>query len=59
MILDYRERASANLQLISDICDITIPSAALAYARLDDGIVGLAGTLSSLIGVWTVWKKTA
>lgn len=54
-----RERTSANIQLISDICDLTIPSTALGYANLDDGIVGLAGTLSSLIGVWSVWKKTA
>jgi hypothetical protein len=25
----------------------------------DDGFVGLAGTLSSLIGVYLQWKKTA
>ncbi|MCJ1294129.1 Peroxisomal membrane protein PMP27 [Xylographa carneopallida] len=54
-----RERNSTNLQLISDLCDLTIPSAALGYANLDDGIVGLAGTLSSLIGIWSAWKKTA
>lgn len=56
---DYRERNTINLQLISDICDLTIPSAALGYANLDDGIVGLAGTVSSLIGLWNTWKKTA
>lgn len=56
---NYRERAAANLQLISDLCDLTIPSTALAYTNLDDGIVGLAGTVSSLIGVWGTWKKTA
>ncbi len=55
----YRERAATNLQLISDLCDLTVPSTALGYANLDDGIVGLAGTVSSLIGVWGVWKKTA
>ena len=54
-----RERNTTNLQLISDLCDITVPSAALGYANLDDGIVGLAGTVSSLIGVWATWKKTA
>jgi peroxin-11B len=26
---------------------------------LDDGIVGLAGTVSSLIGLYGVWQKTA
>ncbi|KAL8905343.1 MAG: hypothetical protein Q9207_002691 [Kuettlingeria erythrocarpa] len=54
-----RERTSTNLQLISDVCDLTIPGSALGYANLDDGIVGLAGTLSSLIAVWGTWKKTA
>ena len=54
-----RERAATNLQLISDVCDLTIPISALGYANLDDGIVGLAGTVSSLIGVWSTWKKTA
>ncbi|MCJ1392869.1 Peroxisomal membrane protein PMP27 [Xylographa bjoerkii] len=54
-----RERASTNIQLISDLCDLTVPSAALGYAKLDDGIVGLAGTASSLIGMWGAWKKTA
>lgn len=54
-----RERNATNLQLISDVCDLTIPGSALGYANLDDGIVGLAGTMSSLISVWTTWKKTA
>ena len=54
-----RERASTNMQLVSDVCDLTIPSSALGYANLDDGIVGLAGTLSSMIGLLAAWKKTA
>ncbi|KAI9834095.1 MAG: hypothetical protein M1819_003380 [Sarea resinae] len=54
-----RERAATSLQLVSDLCDLTIPSSALGYANLDDGIVGLAGTASSLIGARGVWKKTA
>ncbi|KAI9736501.1 MAG: Peroxisomal membrane protein PMP27 [Claussenomyces sp. TS43310] len=53
-----KERAALNLQLISDLCDMTVPTAALGLANLDDGIVGLAGTVSSLIGVYGVWKKT-
>lgn len=55
----YRERAAAQTQLISDLCDLTIPSTALGYAKFDDGIVGIAGTVSSLIGLWAAWKKTA
>ncbi|MCJ1440876.1 MAG: Peroxisomal membrane protein PMP27 [Stictis urceolatum] len=54
-----RERAAVNTQLISDLCDWTIPTASLGYTNFDEGIVGLAGTTSSLIGIWSVWKKTA
>ncbi|KAK0514833.1 hypothetical protein JMJ35_002212 [Cladonia borealis] len=54
-----KERTTTNLQIISDLCDLTVPTAALGWANLDDGLVGLAGTVSSLIGVWATWKKTA
>ena len=39
--------------------DLTVPATAVGIANLDDGIVGLAGTVSSLIGVWSQWRKTA
>lgn len=54
-----RERAAIHLQLLSDLCDLTSPTSALGYIRFDDGIVGIAGTISSLLGVWGVWKKTS
>ncbi|EHK25001.1 uncharacterized protein TRIVIDRAFT_30323 [Trichoderma virens Gv29-8] len=54
-----KERAASHLQLISDVCDLTIPSAALGWVGFDDGFVGLAGTVSSAIGVYSQWKKTA
>ncbi|KAI0594140.1 peroxisomal biogenesis factor 11 [Biscogniauxia sp. FL1348] len=54
-----KERAASQLQLLSDLCDLTVPTAALGWVAFDDGFVGLAGTLSSLIGVYTQWKKTA
>jgi hypothetical protein len=59
LIHEYRERAAIQLQLLSDLCDLTVPTSALGWASLDDGIVGLAGTVSSLIGVYGAWKKTA
>ncbi|KHN99069.1 Peroxisomal biogenesis factor 11 [Metarhizium album ARSEF 1941] len=52
-----RERTASRLQLISDLCDLTVPSSALGWAAFDDGFVGLAGTLSSLIGVYNQWNK--
>nr|OQO18323.1 hypothetical protein B0A51_10881 [Rachicladosporium sp. CCFEE 5018]OQO18485.1 hypothetical protein B0A51_10461 [Rachicladosporium sp. CCFEE 5018]OQO27812.1 hypothetical protein B0A51_04625 [Rachicladosporium sp. CCFEE 5018] len=54
-----KDRSATQLQLISDLCDMTVPSSALGYANLDDGIVGLAGTLSSLIGLYAAWAKAA
>ncbi|KAI1866873.1 uncharacterized protein JN550_007420 [Neoarthrinium moseri] len=53
------ERAASQLQLVSDLCDFTVPASALTWIGFDDGFVGLAGTVSSLIGVYTQWKKTA
>lgn len=54
-----RERSDAWIQLISDLCDLTVPGKSLGCAAFNDGLVGLAGTMSSLIGAWTQWKKTA
>ncbi|KAF2735822.1 peroxisomal biogenesis factor 11 [Polyplosphaeria fusca] len=54
-----KELNAVRIQLISDLCDITVPSAALGWANFDDGFVGLAGTVSSLLGVYGQWKKTA
>jgi hypothetical protein len=54
------ERAAAKKQLFCDLCDICVPVSGLGWVGfLDDGIVGLTGTLSSLIGVYGQWKKTA
>ncbi|OLL26795.1 Peroxisomal biogenesis factor 11 [Neolecta irregularis DAH-3] len=46
-------------QLIQDFLDITIPGSALDYFKLDDGLVGLAGVISSFMGARTQWKKVA
>jgi len=54
-----KELNAVKVQLLSDVCDITIPTSALGWVELDDGIVGLAGTTSSLLGVWGQWRKTA
>ncbi|KAJ5189384.1 Peroxisomal biogenesis factor 11 [Penicillium cf. griseofulvum] len=54
-----KERSAARIQLISDLCDLTVPLSAVGIVNLDDGLVGIAGTVSSLIGVWSQWRKTA
>lgn len=55
----FRERSAARIQLISDFCDLAAPLSAVGIVNLDDGLVGIAGTVSSLIGVWSQWRKTA
>jgi hypothetical protein len=52
------ERSNCQLQLLSDICDLALPTSALGWVKLDDGIVGIAGTVSSLVGLYMQWKKT-
>ena len=55
----HSERATSQLQLLSDLCDLTNPVSALGWVGFDDGFVGLAGTTSSLIGIYNQWRKTA
>ncbi|CCU76050.1 peroxisomal biogenesis factor (PEX11) [Blumeria hordei DH14] len=52
------KRFTTKLQLISDLCDLTIPTSAIGLTSFEDGTVGLAGTISSLIGVYSQWEKT-
>lgn len=59
VLICCRERSAARTQLVSDLCDLTAPVSALKYADLDDGIVGIGGTISSLIGLQSQWRKTA
>ncbi|KAF2416692.1 putative peroxisomal membrane protein PMP27 [Tothia fuscella] len=54
-----REQNATSLQLVQDLCDLAAPSTALGFANFDDGFIGLAGTVSSLLGVYSTWKKTA
>ncbi|KAK0782295.1 aspartate--tRNA ligase dps1 [Friedmanniomyces endolithicus] len=54
-----RDQRATQIQLISDLCDSIAPCAALGFGNFDDGIVGLAGTTSSLIGLFATWAKTA
>ncbi|KAJ6157234.1 hypothetical protein N7497_006146 [Penicillium chrysogenum] len=54
-----KEHSTARIQLVTDLCDLTMPTSDLAPARIDDSLVSLAGTISSLISVRNHWRKTA
>ncbi|KAF9577397.1 Peroxisomal membrane protein PMP27, partial [Lunasporangiospora selenospora] len=52
-----REQHSVNKQLLQDGLDMLIPSSSLEYINLDDGIVGLVGTVTSIMGAQSQWEK--
>ncbi|KAI5803430.1 peroxisomal biogenesis factor 11 [Peziza echinospora] len=61
-----KELFETRVQLLSDACDWIIPAYTLGYVgggkgkfAVDEGVVGLAGLVSSLVGVRAQWKKTA
>lgn len=52
-----QQRAAVRYQLVQDLLDSTIPSSTLGFVNLDDGVVGLAGFVSSLMGLRTQVNK--
>ncbi|KAH7931124.1 peroxisomal biogenesis factor [Leucogyrophana mollusca] len=48
-------RADARYQLIIDILDIWIPASNLGLVNVNDGVVGLAGMISSVMGLRAQW----
>ncbi|KAG0363641.1 Peroxisomal membrane protein PMP27, partial [Mortierella sp. AD032] len=52
-----REQHALNKALLLDGLDLLIPSSGLGYVDLDDGVVGLIGTATSLMGAESHWAK--
>jgi len=49
------------LELVRNLLDLTIPTTGLskqAAAVIPSGVVGLCGSLTSIIGIYQVWSKT-
>lgn len=46
------------LDTVKNSADIFIPLDNLQYLKLPAGVIGLLGTLSSVIGLYTVWNET-
>lgn len=51
------ESVGVRLQMLQDFCDWLNPLSNLDFVSLSDGTVGLAGTLSSLLGARSQWIK--
>ena len=46
-------------QLAQDVFDALIPAGSLGYLPfMDEGLIGLSGVVSSLMGGYTQWIKT-
>lgn len=51
VVRDRRQQAATRYQLVQDSLDILIPSGTLGYHSLNDGVIGLAGTVTSFMGL--------
>lgn len=50
---------AVKFQLIQDVFDALIPAGTLGYLPfMDEGLIGIAGVVSSLMGGYTQWIKT-
>ncbi|KAG5368622.1 Peroxisomal membrane protein [Yarrowia sp. C11] len=54
-----KDAAAAQKQLVWDLLDFSIPLTSLGYLHLDDGLVGLAGFATGIMGVQKAWAATA
>ena len=53
-----REIGDVKFQLTQDVFDALIPAGSLGYLPfMDEGLIGLAGVVSSLMGGYAQWHK--
>jgi peroxin-11B len=52
-------RAATRQQLIQDVLDIWLPITNLGFTNLNDGTIGLIGTITSIMALRSNWVKTA
>ncbi|KAI9284626.1 peroxisomal biogenesis factor 11 [Umbelopsis sp. AD052] len=54
-----KEKSDATYQLLQDALDFIIPSSTLGWIAADEGLVGIVGTVTSIMGASTQWKKVS
>ncbi|KAH8549398.1 peroxisomal biogenesis factor 11 [Umbelopsis sp. PMI_123] len=52
-----KDKEDATYQLVQDALDLVIPSSTLGWINADEGVVGIVGTITSVMGAQTQWKK--
>ena len=51
------ETKAVRLQMLQDLCDWLNPGTSTGWLNLNDGVIGLAGVLSSSLGIRSQWIK--
>ena len=48
---------AVRLQMLQDCCDWVNPATSVGFLGLNDGVIGITGTISSLLGARSQWIK--
>jgi hypothetical protein len=51
------ERPLVKRRLVADCCDLLIPGLVVGWIQVSVLVMGYAGVLSSLLGLWEIWGK--
>ncbi|KAI9268946.1 peroxisomal biogenesis factor 11 [Phascolomyces articulosus] len=54
-----KDTRSNTYQVLQDVVDIIIPSGNLGWLPVDEGVIGIAGVITSLMAMNTQWKNTS
>ncbi|KAI8329949.1 peroxisomal biogenesis factor 11 [Chlamydoabsidia padenii] len=53
----HKDQFAARYQFVQDSCDMIIPTAGLGWINFDEGIVGIAGMITSAMAARNQWLK--
>ena len=56
-LFNSREQQKIMLEVIQDALDLIIPGSILEYINVSQGVVGLVGTITSIIGWSAAWPR--
>ncbi|PWN25243.1 peroxisomal biogenesis factor 11 [Jaminaea rosea] len=51
-----KEKGAVRYQVVQDALDLANPGSSIGLFNFDDGFIGLAGTVTSLMGVYSQWQ---
>jgi peroxin-11B len=50
------EKLKLGRELLQDSLDLIIPYSMMGMSNINAGLVGIVGTITSLIGIWNTWS---